>query len=68
MLVRHGIAAGIVAVYEMYAECCDGGLVPEWAVQPKEMFLVKFFLADAQYNPSIGNTKMMLPGDAKGIS
>ena len=33
---RHALSLGVIACYDMYIECCEGGLDPEWKVKEKE--------------------------------
>lgn len=55
--MRHAIAAGIVAAFGMYEECCDDGFDQEWAVLPEERmdycgFHLNLSSQMLQYNPS----------------
>lgn len=64
--ILHAVAMGVTAAYDMYKECCEGGLDPLWAVPEKErrgfrefrLLLSEMML---QYNPK--NNK--LPGDQR---
>jgi hypothetical protein len=31
----HELSLGVLAVYDMYNECCDGGLEKDWKIEPK---------------------------------
>ena len=41
----HAMSLGIIACYDMYKECCDGGLDPSWKVEIKNrMSFAKFLM------------------------
>lgn len=53
----HALSLGVIACYDMYIECCEGGLDPEWKVKKEERmsFSTFRFLLSKQmmgYNPS----------------
>lgn len=53
----HALSLGVIACYDMYIECCEGGLDPEWKVKEKERmsFSTFRFLLSKQmmgYTPS----------------
>ena len=52
----HGLSIAVVAAYDMYLECAEGELDPEWYVHPKERMSFKKFRKELSkqmlmYNP-----------------
>lgn len=62
----HAQSLGIIAAYDMYIECCEGGLDTTWAVEVKKrmsfaQFRMRLSEQMLKYNP----TDNLYPGDTK---
>lgn len=63
--VNHCLSIAVIASYDMYNECCDGGLDPEWAVPTKDRMTFSKFRQTLSkqmlaYNPVLNK----YPGDS----
>lgn len=62
--VNHCMSIAVIAAFDMYHECCDGGLDPEWAIPKKQRMSFSKFRQELSkqmlsYNPVLE----LYPGD-----
>ena len=63
--VLHALSIAVIAAYDMYVECCEGGLDPEWFVKEKDRMSFQDFRLELSHQMLTYNPKDQLYlGDA----
>ena len=63
--VLHALSIAVIAAYDMYVECCEGGLDPEWFIKEKDRMSFRDFWLELSHQMLTYNPKDQLYlGDA----
>ena len=58
--VLHALLIAVIAAYDMYVECCEGGLDPEWFVKEKDRMSFRDFRLELSHQMLTYNPKDQL--------